>query len=196
MMQARRYGASIAKMILQTSTLQVWHWFNDWNRGGANSFFSIAQGGGVSWGNDILLKLEGDEYMQLKQWMLPTKAELLAFRKFKANPARSESRGYGDNAGRLYGAEYWLCREGLVILDYNNRLESSGEGYVFAYHTLAQSDPLGFWRIMREQKVQLAHFPSNTLLPIPDLDIQPNTCLLYTSPSPRDRTRSRMPSSA
>ena len=24
----------------------------------------------------------------------------------------------------------------------------------------------------------------------------PNTCLLYTSPSPRDRTRSRMPSSA
>ena len=25
---------------------------------------------------------------------------------------------------------------------------------------------------------------------------QPGTCLLYTSPSPRDRTRSRMPSSA
>ena len=24
----------------------------------------------------------------------------------------------------------------------------------------------------------------------------PNSCLLYTSPSPRDRTRSRMPSSA
>ena len=28
------------------------------------------------------------------------------------------------------------------------------------------------------------------------LNIQPNDCLLYTSPSPRDRTRSRMPSSA
>ena len=27
-------------------------------------------------------------------------------------------------------------------------------------------------------------------------DISVNTCLLYTSPSPRDRTRSRMPSSA
>ena len=26
--------------------------------------------------------------------------------------------------------------------------------------------------------------------------LRPNTCLLYTSPSPRDRTRSRMPSSA
>ena len=27
-------------------------------------------------------------------------------------------------------------------------------------------------------------------------DVSGNTCLLYTSPSPRDRTRSRMPSSA
>ena len=27
-------------------------------------------------------------------------------------------------------------------------------------------------------------------------DGKPNGCLLYTSPSPRDRTRSRMPSSA
>ena len=26
--------------------------------------------------------------------------------------------------------------------------------------------------------------------------LQPDVCLLYTSPSPRDRTRSRMPSSA
>ena len=31
---------------------------------------------------------------------------------------------------------------------------------------------------------------------IPPLLIQPIVCLLYTSPSPRDRTRSRMPSSA
>ena len=29
-----------------------------------------------------------------------------------------------------------------------------------------------------------------------DVTTHPNTCLLYTSPSPRDRTRSRMPSSA
>ena len=38
---------------------------------------------------------------------------------------------------------------------------------------------------------------------VPELHLRPNgvsrivsTCLLYTSPSPRDRTRSRMPSSA
>ena len=29
-----------------------------------------------------------------------------------------------------------------------------------------------------------------------DLEIKVTNCLLYTSPSPRDRTRSRMPSSA
>ena len=29
-----------------------------------------------------------------------------------------------------------------------------------------------------------------------DLQVHLQTCLLYTSPSPRDRTRSRMPSSA
>ena len=28
------------------------------------------------------------------------------------------------------------------------------------------------------------------------VDFRPRVCLLYTSPSPRDRTRSRMPSSA
>ena len=36
---------------------------------------------------------------------------------------------------------------------------------------------------------------TGTILSETDL-ILPNTCLLYTSPSPRDRTRSRMPSSA
>ena len=30
----------------------------------------------------------------------------------------------------------------------------------------------------------------------PDTLVRPGACLLYTSPSPRDRTRSRMPSSA
>ena len=31
---------------------------------------------------------------------------------------------------------------------------------------------------------------------VPNLETNSITCLLYTSPSPRDRTRSRMPSSA
>ena len=36
----------------------------------------------------------------------------------------------------------------------------------------------------------------NKLVPTAKGYIQPKHCLLYTSPSPRDRTRSRMPSSA
>ena len=36
------------------------------------------------------------------------------------------------------------------------------------------------------------HKPENLKMTSVDLDV----CLLYTSPSPRDRTRSRMPSSA
>ena len=36
----------------------------------------------------------------------------------------------------------------------------------------------------------------NTAVTVAQSSTDPNTCLLYTSPSPRDRTRSRMPSSA
>ena len=44
---------------------------------------------------------------------------------------------------------------------------------------------------------QLSIEASEYLIPLmQDDDIQIPTCLLYTSPSPRDRTRSRMPSSA
>ena len=39
--------------------------------------------------------------------------------------------------------------------------------------------------------------PEKTFIEVPDIDgCKCNDCLLYTSPSPRDRTRSRMPSSA
>ena len=45
----------------------------------------------------------------------------------------------------------------------------------------------------------LNNSPSNFSLDwdkYPDLDLSPYFCLLYTSPSPRDRQKSRMPSSA
>ena len=45
----------------------------------------------------------------------------------------------------------------------------------------------GMYRIL-EPKTELRHLPEKV--------VQPEGCLLYTSPSPRDRTRSRMPSSA
>ena len=40
------------------------------------------------------------------------------------------------------------------------------------------------------------HFEDNKLISIEEVTGNENGCLLYTSPSPRDRTRSRMPSSA
>ena len=39
-------------------------------------------------------------------------------------------------------------------------------------------------------------YEAPTVAPTPYANNGPMTCLLYTSPSPRDRTRSRMPSSA
>ena len=41
----------------------------------------------------------------------------------------------------------------------------------------------------------IGHYSRNDIFKFNVVD-QPETCLLYTSPSPRDRTRSRMPSSA
>ena len=49
-----------------------------------------------------------------------------------------------------------------------------------------------FWEIDDEEIYDCYEKPK-TFTPEPNT---PNTCLLYTSPSPRDRTRSRMPSSA
>jgi len=55
----------------------------------------------------------------------------------------------------------------------------------------------GYRRItasLRRDKVIVNH--KKVLKMMKELGIQGRICLLYTSPSPRDRTRSRMPSSA
>ena len=52
------------------------------------------------------------------------------------------------------------------------------------------------FEIVREQILECL---TENNLPVVDVRMSPEniyTCLLYTSPSPRDRTRSRMPSSA
>ena len=55
-------------------------------------------------------------------------------------------------------------------------------------HACAGSQALKAAQAAAEEGAQGAGQPAPTLLAV--------TCLLYTSPSPRDRTRSRMPSSA
>ena len=53
---------------------------------------------------------------------------------------------------------------------------------------------------MAEYKLELKgvckSFPGVKALDNVQLSLRPGTCLLYTSPSPRDATLSRMPSSA
>ena len=65
---------------------------------------------------------------------------------------------------------------------------SKGNKYIMANGTVKWFNATkGFGFITSEDGQDLfAHFSS----------IQSDGCLLYTSPSPRDRTRSRMPSSA
>jgi len=64
---------------------------------------------------------------------------------------------------------------GTVYSDFDGHLEAGGEAQVFS--DLVTIDKKGTWKI---------HFVIRL----------PETCLLYTSPSPRDRTRYRIPSSA
>ena len=59
------------------------------------------------------------------------------------------------------------------------------------------SDKLGNVRHVSPEELLLAELARlMTLLPSYEKSEQYENCLLYTSPSPRDRTRSRMPSSA
>ena len=52
------------------------------------------------------------------------------------------------------------------------------------------------WSMAPEVSFRDSVLPAGTDGPYPFLVREYETCLLYTSPSPRDRTRSRMPSSA
>ena len=56
-------------------------------------------------------------------------------------------------------------------------------------HTTSLALEKEFWK-------ELNIIASNQSLSLNELVEKIDTCLLYTSPSPRDRTRSRMPSSA
>ena len=54
----------------------------------------------------------------------------------------------------------------------------------------------GTYKQMYNSLKRIKSLPKNTLIYCAHEYTKSNLCLLYTSPSPRDRTRSRMPSSA
>ena len=57
-----------------------------------------------------------------------------------------------------------------------------------------QYDWASKWAVVSPQKIAFKEFETGRAINF--LDLNRMGCLLYTSPSPRDRTRSRMPSSA
>ena len=72
---------------------------------------------------------------------------------------------------------------------YTKNVEAAGvSGYSIVNHMLL---PKGFQKTVEEDYWHLREH-----VQIWDVSCQRQVCLLYTSPSPRDRTRSRMPSSA
>ena len=51
-------------------------------------------------------------------------------------------------------------------------------------------------KLVKGADADWVYFPNGSLKPLKTVRIQPFSCLLYTSPSPRDYAASRMPSSA
>ena len=79
------------------------------------------------------------------------------------------------------------CPKGLITKVY-----LKAEGTFFASYYFGSNVPSMRTRCRRNEDddEHINHFPTLSVF------APQGTCLLYTSPSPRDRTRSRMPSSA
>ena len=77
-----------------------------------------------------------------------------------------------------------------IFARYQSRFEAAQEEEmsVREYLDLCRSDPTAYASVAERMLMAIGE---------PELvDTRLDPCLLYTSPSPRDRTRSRMPSSA
>ena len=61
---------------------------------------------------------------------------------------------------------------------------------------LSQSQIVSYHTTIPTKDYEGCKFKLSALVRVEVKDTSAKTCLLYTSPSPRDRTRSRMPSSA
>ena len=81
-------------------------------------------------------------------------------------------------------------------LSHLNQLET--EAIFILRETAAQFENPGLLFSAGKDSIVMAHLARKAFYParIPFPLVHVDTCLLYTSPSPRDRTRSRMPSSA
>ena len=73
---------------------------------------------------------------------------------------------------------------------------SIGNGLVYQCHNTPHFKPVAIADIKIERAITCAKWLGLDYQLVDSLAAMNEACLLYTSPSPRDRTRSRMPSSA
>ena len=109
------------------------------------------------------------------------------------------------NIPNASGYHYYLANhEQILSVEHTPTHVSSQRVQSVDFHTnhylhpdLTQKVPASKHSLTRLRRIQ--DMLSQNILPLEilfDCQNRPNSCLLYTSPSPRDRTRSRMPSSA
>ena len=80
----------------------------------------------------------------------------------------------------------------------NQRIQGQIAGKVLRFHVLANSDTVEDQNLKLAVRDAVGSRMAELLSDVPDREAceQVVDCLLYTSPSPRDRQKSRMPSSA
>ena len=110
-------------------------------------------------------------------------------------------------AHRLYRKD-WSDEQNNAVFGKCNNANFHGHNYELIVSVTGEIDPQTGYvidiKILKDIIVDEVETPfdhKNLNLDVPDFaDLNPTAeniaCLLYTSPSPRDRTRSRMPSSA
>ena len=79
----------------------------------------------------------------------------------------------------------------LGLSDHESLPTNQGMFFVFE-----ESGLHGFWMKDMDFSIDIIWIDEARKIVHVEPDVSPNTCLLYTSPSPRDATLSRMPSSA
>lgn len=140
-------------MLYDSANRRLWRWFEEF--------------GGIEW-NAAQTRLNQPELVHgLGPWRLQDKNALLAFRNKAGNPAR-----IGSNY-KLYGEYAWSCVNGCMDFDNENPSVNSTSGYVMAYFDLPAAPAVGFWTLLREQGLQLAHMDAHLLPEIPAPDTGP-----------------------
>ena len=121
----------------------------------------------------------------VRDWLLPVQRQI-----GQRGSVVAEGRDIGTKVFPSAPVKFFLEADATVRAERRHRelVEGTGDVGIFAFclvHLVADQGLEETWELFVNQVGQLPAMVAGLLV-----------CLLYTSPSPRDRTRSRMPSSA